>query len=130
VSERPWAAGALGWLVSFTVLVVFQLAGAALVSWLDVPLPGPVVGLALLAVALVAGRRGRHWRRRQVDPAAESLLEILPLLFVPAGVGVIDYFSQLSTVATAVVVALVGSFLLTFLTTGGLLQLLARRRPG
>lgn len=117
-----------GWLGSFAVLVVFQLLGTALVAAFGVNLPGTVVGLALLGLALTIGRRGRTWRRQRVAPAGDTLLELLPLLFVPAGVGVIAYLPVLGQYLGAVAVALVLSFVATLLTTGGILELLLRRR--
>lgn len=123
--RRVTVAGFLG---SFAVLVVFQLLGTALVAALGVNLPGTVVGLALLGLALTVGSRGRTWRRQRVEPAADTLLELLPLLFVPAGVGVIAYLPVLGEYLGAVAVALVLSFVATLLTTGGILELLLRRR--
>jgi holin-like protein len=117
-----------GWLGSFAVLVVFQLLGTALVALTGVDLPGTVVGLALLGLALTVGARGRTWRRQRVEPAADTLLELLPLLFVPAGVGVIAYLPVLGNHLVVVVVALVLSFTAALLTTGGILELLIRRR--
>ncbi len=117
-----------GWLGSFAVLIVFQLLGTALVAVTGVRLPGTVVGLALLAAALVTVRRGRGWRRERIEPAADTLLALLPLLFVPAGVGVLAYLPVLGQHAAAVVVALLLSFAATLLTTGGLLEWLLRRQ--
>lgn len=117
-----------GWLGSFAVLIAFQLLGSALVALTGVDLPGTVAGLALLGLALTLGVRGRAWRRQRVEPAADSLLTLLPLLFVPAGVGVIAYLPVLGDHLGAVAVALVLSFAATLLTTGGILELLLRRR--
>jgi holin-like protein len=117
-----------GWLGSFAVLVAFQLLGTAVVAATGVNLPGTVVGLVLLAAALTVGRRGREWRRGRVEPAADSLLELLPLLFVPAGVGVVVYLPVLGDYLGAVAVSLVLSFAATLLTTGGILEILLRRR--
>jgi holin-like protein len=117
-----------GWLGSFAVLVAFQLLGTALVTLTGVELPGTVLGLALLGLALTVGARGRTWRRQRVEPAADTLLELLPLLFVPAGVGVLAYLPVLGDHLVVVVVALVLSFAATLLTTGGILELLIRRR--
>lgn len=119
---------AAGWLGSFAVLVVFQLLGTALVALIRVNLPGTVVGLALLGLALTVFRRGRSWRRRHVEPAGDTLLGLLPLLFVPAGVGIVSYLPVLGDYLGAVAVALVLSFAATLLTTGGLLELLLRRQ--
>lgn len=119
---------AAGWLGSFAVLIVFQLLGAALVAVTGVTLPGTVVGLVLLGLALTVGSRGRAWRRQRVEPAADTLLELLPLLFVPAGVGVLAYLPVLGQYLGAVTVAVLLSFVATLLTTGGILELLLRRR--
>ncbi len=117
------------WIGSFAVLIAFQLIGMLITALIGWQIPGAVVGLVLLAGALLAGRRGRVWRQERVAPAADSLLEVLPLLFVPAGVGVVSYLPQLGENLLAVVVALAGSWAVTLLSTGGLLQLLLGR-PG
>lgn len=126
-SSRLRSAGE--WVGSFAVLLVFQLLGTGVVAITGISLPGPVIGLALLGLALVVGRNSkRHERWRSgVAPAADSLLELLPLLFVPAGVGVVAYLPLLNQYLAAVIIALVVSFVLTLLATGGLLQLLLRR---
>lgn len=119
-----------GWLGSFAALVVFQLLGTALVAVTGADLPGTVVGLALLGLTLTVGARGRTWRRERVEPAGDTLLELLPLLFVPAGVGVVAYLPAIGGALGAVVIALVLSFAATLLTTGGILELLLRRQVG
>ena len=69
---------------SLTFLLLAQLAGEVIVRALGLPVPGPVIGLILLALIMA-------WRG--IPPAlhetALGLLRNLSLLFVPAGVGVI-----------------------------------------
>jgi holin-like protein len=115
------------WLSSFVLLCLFQLLGIGLVTLVNAPLPGPVVGLALLAVALVAGRRGREFRQKAVEPAARSLLGILPLLFVPAGVGIVEYLPLLNQYLWVVLLALIVSFLLTLFTSAVIVEIPLRR---
>jgi holin-like protein len=71
------------------VLVGFAAAGQALVTFTGLPLPGSVMGLALLWAALGLGLVRPHW----ISDAADGLLGILGLLFVPATVGFIGYLS-------------------------------------
>ena len=71
------------------VLVGFAAAGQALVTVTHLPLPGSVVGLALLWAALGLKAVRLHW----IADAADGLLGILGLLFVPATVGFIGYLS-------------------------------------
>jgi putative effector of murein hydrolase LrgA (UPF0299 family) len=101
------------------LLLLCQLVGEALSRALNLPAPGPVIGLGLLTAGLAV------WsRRRQADidatgvgMAAGALLSSLSLLFVPAGVGVVQYFDLLARYGLALGVALVVSTLLTLLAT-------------
>lgn len=76
---------------AFVVVVCFQFAGEALSRFGGLPVPGPVVGLALLVLAALA------WPglQREVEGVADLLLRHLSLLFVPAGVGVLQYLDLL-----------------------------------
>ncbi|MDP2743046.1 MAG: CidA/LrgA family protein [Hydrogenophaga sp.] len=88
---------------ALATLLVFQLVGEALVRALVVPVPGPVVGLALLLLTLVL----RPAWVSAIKPTAQTLLQHLSLLFVPAGVGVMLHLQRLGDEAFAIGVALV-----------------------
>lgn len=100
---------------AITVLLLAQLAGEAAVRALGLPVPGPVIGLVLLAVMLTA--RGTS---KALSDTAHGILRNLSLLFVPAGVGIMRQVDAIagnwlalslglivSTVATLAVTALV-----------------------
>lgn len=78
-------------IVNLTLLLGFQLAGEVLTRALGLPLPGPVIGMALLLVALTALPR----LSARIADTAQGLLSHLSLLFVPAGVGVIGHLDLL-----------------------------------
>ncbi len=88
---------------ALATLLVFQLVGEAIVRALAVPVPGPVVGLGLLLLALVI----RPAWANAIKPTAQTLLQHLSLLFVPAGVGVMLHLQRLGDEALAIGVALV-----------------------
>lgn len=92
---------------ALAALLVFQLIGEALVRTLGVPVPGPVVGMALLLATLVL----RPSLLGALKPTAQTLLQHLSLLFVPAGVGVMLHLQRLGDEALAIGVALVLSTL-------------------
>ncbi|UBV43389.1 CidA/LrgA family protein [Deinococcus taeanensis] len=69
------------------VLLAFAAAGQALTGALHLPLPGSVVGLVLLWAALGTGAVRLHW----IADAADGLLGILGLLFIPATVGFLQF---------------------------------------
>lgn len=109
-----------------TLLLLCQLAGEAIVLVSGLPVPGPVVGMALLFFGLIvrgAVPGGLH-------ATADGLLRHLSLLFVPAGVGVVLHLTLLADEWLAIAAALVGSTVLTIAVTALAMVGLARlRRP-
>jgi len=106
----------------FLMLLACQLAGEVLARAFDLPAPGPVLGLALLTLALVARRRWRPFSDEalaasDLGKVAAGLLGALSLLFVPAGVGVVPYAGLLADHALALGAALVVSTVATLLVT-------------
>jgi putative effector of murein hydrolase LrgA (UPF0299 family) len=110
-------------------LLLCLLLGELASSWAGLPLPGAVLGMALLAVLLAASKR----RWAAVENASDALLKHMPLLFVPAGVGVMQFAGTLRESWLPVAVTLVLGTLLTMavtaLTLRACLALQARGRP-
>lgn len=122
------------WVGGFCLLILCQLLGEAMVQLLRavVPgliFPGPVAGLILLLLLLPQLRRGR----KSVIGAAQSLLGVLTLLFVPAAVGIIEHGELLKQWGLPLLVAVIVSTLLTLLVTVGAFiatqAVLDRRQP-
>ena len=107
---------------ALAVLLLCQLAGEAAAHGLGLPVPGPVVGLVLLAVGLgIAARLGslsaEAIETSEIGRLASVLVGSLGILFVPAGVGVVQHLELLGEHGPALVVALIGSTVLTLIVT-------------
>jgi len=89
-------------LQGFAWLLVCQSVGEVLARLAHLPLPGPVLGMLLLAGLLAWPRV-----RAPVQVAAEGLLAHLSLLFVPVGVGVMTHLALLSQYGSRIALALV-----------------------
>lgn len=87
------------------VILSCQLIGEAASHALGLPLPGPVLGMILLLLALQFIPRVAEVLR----PVAQSILSHLSLLFVPAGVGVVGHFAAFSGQGLALGLAIIGS---------------------
>ncbi|HYC02867.1 MAG TPA: CidA/LrgA family protein [Azospirillaceae bacterium] len=114
---------------AFAALLLCQLLGELAVRAAGLPLPGPVLGMALLLVLLLW--RGGPWPG--LESLAGGLLGALSLLFVPAGVGLMLHGERLATEGLAIGAAVVASTLLTLLVTALTYRLVARLaggRPG
>jgi len=112
-------------LQSFAILLVFQLAGEAGTQLLDIAVPGPVVGMALLFAA-IALRPGLGYVLRATTG---GLLQHLSVLFVPAGVGVMLHAGRIRAEWLAIVVAVVLGAVVTLAVTALTIRALAERSP-
>ncbi len=107
-----------------TWLIVFQLLGSGLSVLLLPFLPGPIIGMVLLVIFLCL----RGGTGESLDMAASGLLKYLPLILVPPAVGVMAYGREIAADATAIMVALLLSFVLTLPLCGWFMQKLIRRQ--
>ena len=108
---------------ALTLLLICQLAGEILVRAIDMPMPGPVLGMLFLFLILVI--RKASWPA--LDQSADTLLRNLSLLFVPAAVGVIQHGATLGAYWLALSVALVVSTILTLTVTALVFRFVASR---
>lgn len=118
-------------IASLSVLLICQLTGEVIVRALRVPVPGPVVGLALLFVVLVLRDRFTLLARGPlrdgaVEGTAKGMLAHLSLLFVPAGVGVVQQLDLVAQRGLAIFVILAASVLVTLLVTVGTFLITSR----
>lgn len=109
-------------LQGFAVLLLFQLCGELVVRMTGLLVPGPVLGMAFL-LAFMLYRRGVAAPIRETS---EGLLRYLPLLFVPAGVGLINHGVLLKQDFLVIAVTLVVSTALTLVVTVLVLQWMKR----
>ena len=96
------------------VLLVCQLVGEFLVTALGVPVPGAVVGMVILLLAL---RVRRPSSKSSVVQTADSLLNHLQLLFIPAGAGVVAYLPLITDAWLPILGGLVLGWLAALLIT-------------
>ena len=104
-------------------LLALQALGELLGRALGLPIPGPVIGLLLLLVALRLPSI-----QASVGEAANFLLSHLSLLFVPVGVGVMTHLGLLEAHGGRVVAVIVLSTWVGLGATAWTLHWLLRRQ--
>lgn len=109
---------------ALTLLLGFQLIGEVTTRLLDWPIPGPVIGMALLFLLLVV----RGGPSKALDGTANGLLSHLSLLFVPAGTGIMLHTDRLAHEWLPLAAALLISTVLTIALSALVLHLFLRRK--
>jgi holin-like protein len=124
-------------IASLSLILLCQLAGEVIVRGLALPMPGPVVGLLFLLLLLLARDRFSVVARGPlqqdgVENASRGLLAHLSLLFVPAGVGVMQKLDVVAdhgiAIAAILAISVVVTLLVTVATFLAASRLLARGR--
>lgn len=110
-------------LEAIAVLLVCQLIGELVVVGLGIPLPGPVIGMAILFFGLMIYGKVPE----SLGNISKGILDQLSLLFVPAGVGVMTHLTLLGEEWIPITTSLVISTLVTLGLTGVMMQKLVVR---
>ena len=87
----------------FSIILLISVIGELLKTFLPLPVPASVYGLIIMLVALLTG----ILKLDQVKGAADFLVEIMPVMFVPAGAGPICVPVLIMTFISTVIVMVV-----------------------
>jgi holin-like protein len=107
---------------AIAVLLLCQLAGEIGSQILAVPVPGPVIGMALLILIL----RFVPMAAGALSETANGILRHLSLLFVPAGVGVMLHAVTVKEQWLAIAVSLLFGTVITLVATALTIRLAMR----
>ena len=107
-------------LQGFLILIGCQLAGEIIVGITNMPIPSSVIGMILLfLILLIKGSVPDG-----LNTAGQGLIKYIGLLFVPAGAGISMYLGLIIEKWDIILIASVGSTILTLLICAALFQFL------
>ena len=105
------------------IIIIFSFIGEVLHSLIPIQVPASIYGLVLLFIALLTG----IIQLPQVKEAAKYLIEIMPLMFIPAGVGLLESWGDLKSILIPVLILLVASTILVMGVSGKVTQGIIQR---
>ena len=112
-------------LSALTQLLLFQLAGEVIARSLALPIPGPVLGMLFLFVALMI----KGGPDQELQGTSQNLLRHLSLLFVPAGTGIMVHLHRVADEWLPLLLSLVISTGVTLAVTALVMQFFSARQP-
>ena len=99
------------YLRAFVLIYACLYAGIFIASLLPVTIPGSIIGMLILFALLASQILPSTW----VKPGCHLLIRYMALLFVPIGVGVMQYYDQLTKQFGPIVVSCFVSTLIVML---------------
>ena len=107
----------------FILILVISFMGEILKYLLPLPIPASIYGMVLLFTGLMTG----VIKLESVKETGVFLIEIMPVMFIPAGVGLMVSWGVLKPLLLPVSIITVVSFLTVVGATGRTSQWLIRR---
>ena len=108
------------------LILSISFAGEVLKYFLPFPIPASIYGMVILFIGLLTGRI----RLEAVKETGKFLIEIMPVMFIPAGVGLMASWGTLKPVLVPVSIITVAVLVIVMAVTGRISQRLIRRERG
>lgn len=98
----------------FGIILGVTCVGEMIKYFVPLPIPGSIYGLVLMLVLLTT----KVIKIEQVKEVGEFLIEIMPLMFIPAAVGLLTSWKQLQSILVPVVIITVVTTFVVMIVTG------------
>lgn len=110
------------YLKQYMIILMISFFGEVLNIFLPLPIPASIYGMVILFLLLVTG----VLKLEDVKDAGKFLIEIMPVLFIPAGVGLMATWGVLKPVLVPVGVITVVTLVLVMAFGGRVTQFVIR----
>ena len=106
-----------------SIILFISFLGEGLNFLLPFPIPASVYGLVLMLAAL----KFHMIRLEQVQDTSRFLIEIMPIMFIPAGVGLLNSWSALQPILLPVTVITIITTIIVMVVTGKTTEFMIRK---
>lgn len=110
------------YLKQFIIILAISFGGEILKTLIPLPVPASIYGMVILFFGLLSG----IIKLEQVKETGKFLIEIMPVMFIPAGVGLMSSFSVLRPMLLPVSIITVLTIVTVMIATGHVSQYIIR----
>ena len=111
------------YLKQFLIILVISLIGELLNKLLPLPVPASIYGMVILFIGLLSG----VIKLSSVKEAGGFLIEIMPVMFIPAGVGLMSSWLNLKPIIIPVCIITVAAIFTVMIVSGHVTQFIVKR---
>ncbi|MBQ4058319.1 MAG: CidA/LrgA family protein [Lachnospiraceae bacterium] len=110
----------------FLIIIAISFIGEFCNQVIPLPIPASIYGLMILFVTLMTG----IIKVEQVKETGKFLIEIMPLMFIPAAVGLLDSWNVLKPIWIPVVAITLITTVMVMVISGRVTQFVIRQNKG
>ena len=107
----------------FVIIIVISFVGELLNHFLPFPIPASIYGMVILFIGLVTGIIRLEW----VKEAGLFLVEIMPIMFIPICVGLMDAWGNIAPIWFPLAVIIAVTTVIVMAVTGRTAESILRR---
>lgn len=104
------------------IILLVTFAGEIMHYFIPIPVPASIYGLILMLILLCAG----IIKIENVEKTSDFLIEIMPLMFIPGGVGLVAAWGDLKPILIPVSVITVITTIIVMAVTGKTTELVMK----
>lgn len=112
--------------VQLMIIFMISLVGEGISSVFHLPVPGSIIGLVLLFLAL----QFKILRLRHISMVGNFLLANITILFLPPAVGIMDKFQVIAPYLLPIILIVLGAIVLNVCVIAVVVQLIKTRFEG
>lgn len=105
------------------IIITISFISELLNMVIPLPIPASIYGMVIMLVGLFSG----IIKLSSVKETGKFLIEIMPIMFIPAGVGLINSWGVLKEIIVPVIVITAVSNVTVMLATGRISQMIIRK---
>lgn len=114
------------YLKQFLIILLVSCIGECLNFLIPLPIPASIYGLVLMLSLLVS----KKLELNAVKETAQFLIDIMPVMFIPAAVGLIAFWDKLKTMLLPFFIITIISTILVMITTGKVTDFILEKKEG
>lgn len=111
------------YLKQFLIIIIISLIGEGLKYLIHLPIPASIYGMVILFIGLMTGLI----KLEKVKDAGKFLIEIMPVMFIPSGVGLLDSWGVLKGMLIPASIVTVVAIITVMAATGLVSQVIIRK---
>ena len=112
------------WMKQFGIILLISFVGEILEKWIPLPIPASIYGIILLFLCL----KLNIIPHEAVHETGKVLIEIMPLMFIPAAVGLLETWDVIAPAWLEYVAVTVISTWVVMIVSGRVTQFVIRRK--
>jgi len=102
------------YIFKFCIILIVCFVGEVLNSVIPLPIPASIYGLVIMLLCLSF----KIIKLEKIEKTADFLLQIMPLMFIPAAVSLITVWSEVKAILIPIVVIVIASTIIVMVVTG------------